>query len=133
LNYSHGVNKNSKVRVYDYTQAKWSFKSVLVSEGASDNGPDLHETFKAADDDRAGNRATANADSAERALGGGRILIDGHPMAMAQALVNLSGARDGVDGTYRIRQARHVFERGSGWTTSLEVEQPSGDAGEDTR
>src|SRR5208282_6550014 len=27
LNYSHGVNKNSKVRVYDYTQAKWSFKS----------------------------------------------------------------------------------------------------------
>ena len=54
-------------------------------------------------------------------------------MAMAQALVNLSGARDGVDGTYRIRQARHVFERGSGWTTSLEVEQPSGDAGEDTR
>ncbi len=126
---SRGVYQNSKMRVYDYTKAQWSFASTSIGEGDAD----LHETFKAADEDRATNRATANADSAERKQGGGRVHLDGEPAAQAQALLSLSGARPGVDGLYRISKAVHTFSRATGWTTMCELENPQGAAGDDTR
>ena len=61
------------------------------------------------------------------------VEIDGEPAAMAQANLVLSGARDGVDGTYIIKAARHRYARRHGWTTTCEVEQPSGSAGTDSR
>ena len=126
---SRAVYQNSKMRVYDYTKAAWSFAQTSIGEGEAD----LHETFKAPDEDRAKNRAGANGNSAERKQGGGRIYLDGEPGAQAQALVSLSGARPGVDGLYRIKTARHTYTRHGGWTTVCEVEQPSGSAGDDSR
>jgi len=57
----------------------------------------------------------------EQYIGGGTILIDGEPSARWQMSVVLTGARPGVDGTYRIGKAEHDYERGGGYTTTLTV------------
>jgi uncharacterized protein len=131
---SRGIYNNSIVRVYDSTQAKWSCSKTSVggSNGSSAKS-DLNHTFKAPDVGRASLRAAANADSAQRAQGSGSVEIDGEPAAMSQANLVISGAREGVDGTYIIKTARHFYSRHAGWATRCEIEQPSGNAGTDSR
>ncbi|RYB05729.1 hypothetical protein [Lichenibacterium ramalinae] len=49
------------------------------------------------------------------------------------ALANVSGIRDGVDGTYLISGVTHSLSRHSGFITHLELERPAGAAGTDSR
>lgn len=128
---SRGLYKDAKARVYDHKKAKWS--SVSKSIGSSGAEADHHDCWKHADEGRAKDRARSNAADCQRQQGSGHIEIDGDPAAQAQARVTLTGARPGVDGTYTIKCARHRYGRHSGWTTSIEVEQPAGSAGTDSR
>lgn len=131
---SRGVYNNSIVRVYDATQAKWSCAMTSVGGSTAATGQaDLHDTFKSPDVGRANLRAASNADSAKRAEGSGSVEMDGNPAAMSQALLDLVGTREGVDGTYLIKTARHFYSRHTGFTTRCEIEQPSGSAGTDGR
>lgn len=128
---SAGAWANAKTRWYDHTKAEWNEDSAAIGDdGAS---ADHRETFKAADEKRAHARTTANAASAARLKAGVSVEINGDAGAMSQANLTLAGARPGVDGEYRIKTARHVYVRHSGWTTTCDCEQPQGAAGTDSR
>lgn len=86
-----------------------------------------------ADEDAAQRRADADAATAQETAGGGTVVIEGNPDAVPDGLCILSGARPGIDGTYRIKTVTHSYSRGGGFVTSLEVVQPQGSAGSDSR
>lgn len=121
---------NSRACYYDPDAALW--KVVSSPTGISGAAVDFTETYKSADQTRAQNRAQSNADNSARQCGGGSFEIVGDPRAMSQANCSVSGARPGVDGSYRIKTAHHTVSRG-GWGCSVEVEQPQGTAGSDSR
>jgi hypothetical protein len=123
--------KQSIVRWYDRKEAK--YKKEKVDIGDRDLNVDLTETQHAPDKDQAKKKAESNAEESKRGKGGGTITIDGDPMAMAQAVMNVAGIRPGIDGRYRIATARHDLSRKSGWTVDCDLEQPDGDAGSDDR
>jgi phage protein D len=64
----------------------------------------------------------AGQDSQAR-RGTGWLIMNGEPMAKAQGRATLTGARPGVDGTYRIVEAEHNFSR-RGYTTRCELDRP---------
>lgn len=128
---SRGLYANAKTRWYDHTKAQWNEESTPI--GAQGAEADIRETFKAASQDRAKNRADANADDSARKQGTGTVTIDGDAAAQAQAMLTIVGARAGVDGDYRIKQSTQQYSREQGWTTSCEIEQPQGAAGSDKR
>lgn len=69
----------------------------------------------------------------ERGKGSGSITIDGNSDAQPEDSVNLSGARDGIDGTYTIDTVNQSFSRSSGLTTRLGLKEPKGNVGKDGR
>jgi phage protein D len=69
----------------------------------------------------------------EREAGEGSATIDINPAAQAEALIALSGTRPGIDGTYRMVTVTHSGDRSTGNSTSLELKQPGGGAGTDSR
>jgi hypothetical protein len=123
--------KQSIVRYYDLKEAK--YKKAKVDIGDRDLDVNLTETHHATDKGQAEKKAESNAEESKRAKGGGTITIDGDPAAMAQAVMNVSGLRPGIDGRYRIATARHDLSRKTGWTVDCDLEQPDGDAGNDDR
>lgn len=123
--------KKSKVRHYDQKEAKWKVEEVEISDDGARS--DLVETGKAANKDKAKDRATSNAEESKRGKGGGSVTIDGDPAAQPQAPCTVENIRDGIDGEYRVTSAKHRLARGSGWTTECELEQPDGKAGKDGR
>jgi hypothetical protein len=72
------------------------------------------------------------ADSTKR-RGTGWAVTNGEPAAAAGGKVTISGARPGVDGSYRITEAEHAWFRGGGYQTRMDVENPQGDVGVDIR
>lgn len=85
------------------------------------------------DESQAESVGDARKREAEREGGEGSVEMALTVEAQAEASFILSGARAGVDGEYRIASVRHKADRGGGSTTSLEVKQPGGTAGKDTR
>ncbi len=109
------------------------YKTASVSTGVSGATATYSGGFKAPDQERAQTRAQNHADESARKSGGGSLETYGDPRAMSQANCTVSGARPGVDGSYRIKTARHVLSRGLGWSVTVDVEQPQGSAGTDGR
>lgn len=87
----------------------------------------------AADQAQAKDMGEARKSEAQREGGEGTVEMDLTVEAQAEAPFVLSGARAGVDGSYRIVSVRHKASRGGGSTTSLEIKQPQGAAGKDQR
>lgn len=56
--------------------------------------------------------------------GVGWVTINGEPSAIAIAGLTLLGARPGVDGRYRIKEAEHIYSRQGGWITRCELDTP---------
>ncbi|WEK50299.1 MAG: contractile injection system protein, VgrG/Pvc8 family [Candidatus Kaistia colombiensis] len=123
--------KAARVRHFDTKAGKYVYETEEIEDPEAK--ADLVDRFDAPDADQAKARAGAHKKNAERERGGGTIVIDGTTTPQPEATVILSGARPGVDGTYRIETVTHDFESGSGWITRLEVKQPQGDAGKDGR
>lgn len=86
-----------------------------------------------ADEEQATNAGQARKSEARREGGEGSVELDLAPHAQAEATFLLSGARPGVDGSYRIVTVTHRADRSGGSTTSLELKQPEGGAGTDSR
>ncbi len=65
--------------------------------------------------------------------GAGSVELDITPSAQVEAAFLLTGARAGVDGTWRIASRTHKASRNGGSRTSLELKQPKDGAGADSR
>lgn len=87
----------------------------------------------AADEDHAEGIAEGRKGEAKREAGEGSVKLDLTLGAQAEAPFELSGARPGVDGTYRISSVTHRADRGGGSTTDIEIKQPEKGAGKDDR
>jgi hypothetical protein len=61
---------------------------------------------------------------AQKGRGTGWAIINGEPTAQARGSLVISGARPGVDGRYRIKEAEHNYSRGGGYTTRCDLEHP---------
>lgn len=125
--------KTKRVRFFDRASA--TFKEKTVDIEAGDEAVEAVDTqrWTAADEDQATAMADGQKADAERDAGAGRVELDFDPTAQAEGTFVLAGARPGIDGTYRITGVTHRLDRSGGATTSLELAQPQGAAGKDTR
>ena len=107
---------------------------VEMADGSAGKSPAVHtHHLKAPTQDHAKGQSQANKTESGREKGSGSVTIDGEPNAIAGALANVSGIRDGVDGTYLISGVTHSLTRRAGFLTHLELKQPAGAAGTDSR
>ncbi|WP_223479264.1 phage late control D family protein [Oricola indica] len=123
----------AEVRWFDRESA--SFKTKEVEFSTDRDLPDSANKIRttAADEAQAGDVGEARKSEAEREGGEGSVDLDLAVEAQAEAQFILTGARPGVDGTYRIVSVTHTANRSSGATTSLQLKQPAGGAGTDRR
>ena len=126
-----GVYKSAKVRWFDRKAARFEEKSVDI-EGL-DGRIDHVSGVMAADEGQADGIAKGRKSEAERDAGSGTILMDLVAHARAEAPLTFSGARPGVNGTYRIVSVKHQANRSSGSTTQCQIKQPGDGAGADER
>lgn len=68
------------------------------------------------------NKGNTASSTVER--GTGWVIINGEPLARANARLVISGARPGVDGTWAIKEAEHSYSRKTGYTTRCDLENP---------
>lgn len=123
----------AKVRYFDRNAA--DFKSKEIEFDLDRDLPESTNVVRATvnDESQAESVGEARKREAEREGGEGNVEMDLTVEAQAEATFTLSGACAGVDGEYRISTVRHKADRGGGGTTSLEIKQPGGSAGKDTR
>ena len=124
------VEKQTLSRWYDRRAAGWGSETA-------DTGTDGAITVKPArfaepDKARAKDRSGADAAESDRKAGEGTVTMEGNINAQPEGLCVVSGCRPGVDGTYRIEAVQHSYSR-SGFITTLELRQPKGGAGKDSR
>lgn len=126
--------RKSVVRMFNGKKAEWTEVEVEIPGSAPVEGqPRLVDRRKRGDETRAQDQADANAAEVTRAQGSGTVVANGDGAAQPQASCNISGARPGVDGTYRIAEALHTVTRRGSWIVEMRVEQPQGSAGTDGR
>lgn len=123
----------AKVQWFDRETAAFKEKEVGIDLGrALPEAVNLIRS-KAADEGQAKDITDARKREAEREGGEGSVELDLEPEAQAEGKFTLTGARPGIDGTYRIESVSHKATRSGGSTTSLTLKQPQGNAGKDTR
>jgi uncharacterized protein len=118
--------KGSMNDVFDAKAGKWD-KMVMDKVKSAVGGPGDQAAATG------GSPGAANSDSAAQGQnegavqamdsaypGHGRIVINGEPRAVWNSMVVLEGARPGVDGTYLIWTAEHIYSR-QGYVTWLDV------------
>lgn len=121
----------TKTRWYDAKTGTWKTEEVEIEDEKAK--AEFTSRYPAGDAAEAKRLSESRKADSERAKGEGSITIDGNGDAQPEGTVNLSGARPGIDGTYRIDTVNHDFSRSTGWVTRLDVKQPQGDAGKDKR
>ncbi|KQT48936.1 hypothetical protein ASG43_08875 [Aureimonas sp. Leaf454] len=119
--------KKSTVRYFDRDSATFKSESVDIDLDDVDVTNTSRELAANADD--AKRHAAGRKSDSERDSGTGSVEMDLSPEAQAEGTLVLTGARPGIDGTYRIVSVTHKASRSSGATTTLEIKQPQGDAG----
>lgn len=125
-------DRYGKVRAkwFDKAASEWRF--VEVDTGVkSDAVMTIREA--SVNEAEARRRAEARASAIKEATGGGSVRIEGDTGAVPDGICTVIGARPGIDGSYRIRTVTHSYNRSGGFTTDLELVQPQGGAGEDSR
>lgn len=127
------VFTKAKVTWFDREEA--TFREEEVEFELDRELPESENVIRsfAADQDQARSIGEARKAEARREGGEGSVELDLTVEAQAEGLFILSGARPGVDGSYRIASVRHKASRSGGSTTALELKQPGGGAGKDTR
>jgi len=125
--------QQARARFYDKAKAKWVEKLIEIpGQGASSPATHTHRQTRA-DEDEAESSATDNSKSSEKERGGGAVTIVGNPAAQPGGGCTVSGARPGIDGSYKIESVEHTLTRSDGYKTKLELKHPEGDVGSDSR
>ncbi|CAM5545940.1 hypothetical protein ATER59S_04414 [Aquamicrobium terrae] len=130
-----GRRKFTKGKVKYFDREVADFKTEEVEFDPDDDQPEATNAIRATAADQAQARGIGEArkSEAKREGGGGTVEMDLTVEAQAEAPFVLSGARPGIDGSYRIVSVQHKADRGGGSTTKLEIKQPGGGAGKDKR
>jgi phage protein D len=124
-------HRRTRVRLHDPRTGRQKERLVELVDTAADA---THTgAFLAADEADADLQASADAGEVGRARGGGSVEILGDMRALPEGVLRLSGARPGIDGDYRIKSVDHTRDRSGGLTTRLELGEPHGTAGTDSR
>ncbi|PWE55441.1 late control protein D [Metarhizobium album] len=123
--------KNVEISYFDVK--KGQRMKVDVPTGVDDVSSALRTVITASDEAQAKQQATTQGKKSDREKGGGSVTILGNVFAEPEALCNLSGIRPGIDGSYRIASVEHSLTKAAGFETTLNLKQPSGGAGVDTR
>lgn len=123
--------KDVEVSYFDVKKGKRV--NVSVSTGIDDVDAALRTVIMAADEGEAKQKAGASGKQSDREKGGGSVTILGAEHAEPEAICNISGVRPGVDGAYRISSVTHSLSKGEGFRTTLDLKQPQGGAGTDSR
>lgn len=123
--------KKARARWYDTSTAEWKIRDVQIED--QDAEAEFTSRYPVADDGEAEKTSESRKIDSERGKGGGSVTIDGTADPQPEGTVVVVGARPGIDGTYRIDTVNQNFSRSSGWTTRLDVKQPQGEAGQDSR
>jgi phage protein D len=121
----------AKTRYYDKKLGTWKTEDVEIEDDNAD--AEFTSRYPAGDADEAKRNSESRKADSERGKGEGSITIDGNSDAQPEGTVVLSGSRPGIDGTYRIDTVQHDFSRSTGWVTRLDIKQPHGNAGKDSR
>lgn len=122
----------AKVRRYDRKQAKWIEETVEIGDALG--GSDVSDILGTArpDEDSAKLAGEGRKTESEREGGEGSVTIDLNVDAEVEGTCILAGCREGADGEYRIESVTDKITR-EGSETSLELKQPKGEAGTDSR
>lgn len=124
--------KKAKARYYDKAEGKVKeVETEIDTSGLTD--AEFYRRELAADKGEAERAVKADAAVSQERAGIGSVTIEGAPDAIPDGLCQIVGARPGIDGSYRIKGVSHSYTRGGGFVTRLELAQPQGGAGEDTR
>lgn len=123
--------KDVEVSYFDVKKGKRV--NVSVGTGIDDVDAALRTVIMAADEADAKQKAGASGKQSDREKGGGSVVIVGAEHAEPEAICNISGIRPGIDGAYRISSVTHSLRKGEGFRTTLDLKQPQGGAGKDSR
>ncbi|MGF9694688.1 late control D family protein [Rhizobium sp. 0TCS1.26] len=127
-----GRAKFSKTKARYFDRSAANFKEIEIETGIEADATDEARTT-VADEDQAKAVTEGRKATSEREGGEGSVTLDLDVTAQAEGTFILTGARPGIDGSYRIAGVTHQADRGGGSTTSLDLKQPGGDAGKDKR
>lgn len=136
---SWSITPKDPRRKFSSGRARWfdrpsaSFKESDLDFGNQDlDALHLVRTL-AADEGEAGAVLEARRREGDREGGTGSVQLDLAVGAVVEGQCRIAGARPGIDGLYLIETVKHSANRNGGATTSLDLKQPGGGAGEDTR
>lgn len=114
----------SKVRCHWFDRAANELKHVEKETQI----PDCDGTFvvrpNATDEAEATRRVDSAIETIRRDAGGGSLTIEGEPGAIPDGRCIVSGARAGINGTWRILRVNHTLSRSGGFVSSIEVGLP---------
>ena len=120
------THKDNAAPTYDADKAENAdVKADDKSSAGSGNQGDgaLNNKFKQPDADQARDQANSNQMEQFIRVINGIIVIIGEPMAVSGGMVKLTGARPGIDGTYRILNCIHTYTRdgSTGYLTEMHL------------
>lgn len=122
-----------RVRYFDRETGGYLEEFVEIEAGETPVEAEDVQRWSAADAGQARTMAESQKTDATRAAGVGRVEMDLTLGAQAEGAFMLSGARPGIDGEYRITGVVHRMDRSGGSRTGLDLAQPQGEAGTDSR
>ena len=120
-----------RTRWYDSKEAKWKEEAADVEDQSA--VAEATTRFTRPTKDEAERVAENGKTASERNKGEGTVRILGNVNAQPEGACLVIGARPGIDGLYRIDFVDHELSRSDGFTTSLSLKPPQGDAGKDSR
>ena len=123
--------KEKRVRYFDRETATFKEKRLAIEDSEGDLDVVDTQRWPAADESQAETMAEGQKADAEREAGLGQAVLDLDVAAQAEGTFILSGARPGIDGSYRITGVTQRADRSGGAQTTLDLAQPQGDAGKD--
>jgi phage protein D len=118
--------KQTSSHWFDPEKGKWLYNIAQVKNGGGGMFGEAKATHlapsPAGDADHAKQVADGSAFSSFAGRGTGWVVIDGEPAATAGGPFVLSGARQGVDNSYRMEEVEQTYHRGGGFTSRLQVD-----------
>lgn len=136
---SWSITPKDPRRKFAAGRARWfdrpsaSFKETDLDFGNQDLDALNLVRSLSADEGEAGAVLDARKRDGDREGGSGSVQLDLAVGAVVEGQCRIVGARPGIDGAYLIETVKHSANRNGGATTSLDLKQPGGGAGKDTR